>query len=65
MKKLNLAPYRVRKYNFGYFTGWFVVNTDTKEIVDWFDETEDRPLRQAELLRNRLNSKHGADKLGV
>jgi hypothetical protein len=58
---MNLAPYQVRKYD----TGWFVVNTDNKKIAGWFDETEDRPLRQAELLRNKLNSKHGLDKIGV
>ena len=62
---MNLAPYQVRKYDFGYFTGWFVINTDTKEIADWFDENEDRPLRQAELLRNKLNSRYVLDKLGV
>ena len=56
---MNLAPYQVRKYDIGYFTGWFVINTDTKEIADWFDENEDRPLRQAELLRNKLNSRYG------
>ena len=54
-------PYQVKKYD----NGWLVKNIHTDKVIGWFDEAEDRPLRQAELLRNRLNTKHGLYEWGL
>ena len=65
MKKLNLAPYQVRRYETPYGSGWLVKNTETGKEIEYYDDEQVLPLRQAELLRNKLNTKHGLDKLGV
>jgi len=65
MKKLNLAPYQVRRYVTRYGSGWLVENKDTGEAVEYYDDEGVMPLRQANTHRNMLNSRYGLDKIGV
>ena len=65
MKKLNLAPYQVRRYETPYGSGWLVKNTETGKEIEYYDDEQVLPLRQAENHRNKLNSRYCLDKLGV
>ena len=41
MKKLNLAPYQVRRYETPYGSGWLVKNTETGKEIEYYDDEED------------------------
>ena len=69
MKKLNLAPYQVRRYVTPYGSGWLLVGRSSAaapgEVIEYYDDEQVDAHQQAKNHRNRLNSKYCLDKIGV